>query len=103
MRIGQGHQTKAATKQAKIVQKMSENCFHNFWTIVGHFSDNFSTFFGHFVDIPFSGLSNDLPVTNLGAIREFGGCTRQSGSQFYRIEIPGHLTGLHAGALGGKS
>ena len=38
-------------------------CFQTLRTIFGHFSDNFWTFFRHFVDIPFSGLSNDLPVT----------------------------------------
>ena len=33
---------------------MSENrVFRPLWTIFGHFSDNFSTFFGHFVDLPF--------------------------------------------------
>ena len=46
-------QTKASTKQAKIVQKMSENgVFSSSGQFFGHFSDIFSTF-GHFVDIPF--------------------------------------------------
>ena len=36
-----------------------ETPLHNFWII----SDMFSTFFGHFVGIPVSGLSNGLPVT----------------------------------------
>ena len=44
-------------------------CFKPLWTIFGHFLDIFRTFFRHFSDIlstfPFSGLSNDLPVTNL--------------------------------------
>ena len=62
--IGQGHQTKASAKWAKTVQKMSENCvfqslLDNFWE---HFSDISSTF-------PFSGLSNDLPVTILNLLR----------------------------------
>ena len=34
----------------KIVRKL---CFRPLWTIFGHFSDIFSTFFGHFVGIPF--------------------------------------------------
>ena len=37
-------------------RKKSKNCFQPLRTIFGHFPDNFSTF-------PFSGLSNDLPVT----------------------------------------
>ena len=59
--VGQGHQTKASII---IVQKMSENCV---LSPSGQFLDilrnNFSTFFGRFVKIPFSGPSNDLPVT----------------------------------------
>ena len=58
-------------------QKMSKKCPKivssvppdNFWTFFGHFFDIFRTFFRHFSDIlstfPFSGLSNDLPVTTL--------------------------------------
>ena len=41
-------------------------CFLALWTLLGRFSD----IFRHFSDIlstfPFSGLSNDLPVTSLG-------------------------------------
>ena len=44
-------------------------CFKPLWTIFGHFSD----IFRHFLDIlstfPFSGLSNDLPVTILPPAR----------------------------------
>ena len=37
----------------KLSKKMSENCvFSPSRQFLGHFSDNFSTFFGHFVDIP---------------------------------------------------
>ena len=46
----------------------------NFGTFLGHFSDIFRTFFRYLPDIlstcPFSGLSNDLPVTSQGVWQE---------------------------------
>ena len=38
-------------------------CFQPLWTIFGHFSDIFLTFSDISSTFPFSGLSNDLPIT----------------------------------------
>ena len=62
-------------------ENVQENVFSappdNFWTFLGFFS----TFFGHFIDIPFfcqTGLSNDLPVT-----KAWGSKMASSGGIFY--------------------
>ena len=59
-----GSPNKSIDQIGKNCPKRSENCvFQPLWTIFRHYSD----IFRHFSDIlstfPFSGLSNDLPVT----------------------------------------
>ena len=49
----------------KNVQKL---CFQPLRTIFGHFSDNFSTFFGHFVEIPFFWAVQRFAHYNIGLI-----------------------------------